>query len=65
METARLFYRGYSTMRIAELHYVSLNTTQSHLRSVYRKTGVHNRQQLIDLVESSADVDGAASEGTG
>ena len=65
VETARLFYRGYSTKRIAELHYVSLNTTQSHLRSVYRKTGVHNRQQLIDLVESSADVDGAANEGAG
>ena len=44
---------------------MSLNTTQSHLRSVYRKTGVHNRQQLIDLVESSADVDGAANEGAG
>ncbi|OUO89395.1 hypothetical protein B5F40_10930 [Gordonibacter sp. An230] len=62
-ETAYLFYRGYSTKRIAELHYVSLNTTQSHLRSVYRKTGVHSRQQLIDLVESAADAGGGPDEG--
>ena len=54
-ETAYLFYRGYSAKRIADLHYVSLNTTQSHLRSVYRKTGVHNRQQLIDLVEAKPE----------
>lgn len=54
-ETAYLFYRGYSAKRIADLHYVSLNTTQSHLRSVYRKMGVHNRQQLIDLVEAELE----------
>ena len=49
-ETAYLFFKGYSTKRIAELHFVSLNTTQSHLRSTYRKMGIHSRQDLIDLV---------------
>lgn len=50
-ETAYLFFKGYSAKRIAELHFVSLNTTQSHLRSVYKKLDVHSRQDLIDLVE--------------
>lgn len=50
-ETAYLFFKGYSAKRIAELHYVSLNTTQSHLRSVYKKMDVHSRQDLIDLVD--------------
>lgn len=52
-ETVALFFRGYSAKRIAEIHYVSLNTAQSHIRSAYRKLGVHNRQELIDVIMAS------------
>lgn len=48
-------FRGYSAKRIAEIDCVSLNTVQTHTRNVYRKLGVHSRQDLIDLVEGSAE----------
>lgn len=45
-------FRGYSLQRIAELECVTLNTVKSHWRNLYRKLGVHSRQDLIDLVEA-------------
>lgn len=50
-EIAGYVFRGYSAKRIAELQYVSLNTVQSHTRNLYRKIGIHSRQELIDLVD--------------
>ncbi len=54
-EVAAYVFRGYSAKRIAEIDCVSLNTVQSHTRNVYRKLGVHSRQELIDLVEGADD----------
>ena len=54
-EVAAYVFRGYSAKRIAEIDCVSLNTVQTHTRNVYRKLGVHSRQDLIDLVEGSAE----------
>ena len=54
-EVAAYVFRGYSAKRIAEIDCVSLNTVQTHTRNVYRKLGVHSRQELIDLVEGSAE----------
>lgn len=46
-----LFARGRSASRIADDLYVSTGTVQTHLRNLYRKLGVHSRQELIDLIE--------------
>ena len=54
-EVAAYVFRGYSAKRIAEIDCVSLNTVQTHTRNVYRKLGVHSRQELIDLMEGSAE----------
>ncbi len=54
-EVAVLFVRGRSTPRIAEDLYISSGTVSTHLRNVYRKTGVHSRQELLDLLDKAAD----------
>lgn len=52
-EVARYLLKGYSIKRIAEVEVISLNTVQSHARNLYRKLGIHSRQELIDLAERS------------
>ena len=54
-EIAEYVFRGYSAKRIAELQYLSLNTVQSHTKNLYRKIGIHSRQDLIDLVDEGVD----------
>lgn len=46
---------GYSAKRTAELLYVSEPTVKSALSSVYRKLGIHSKQELIDFVDGSMD----------
>ena len=31
--------------------FVSENTTKTHVKNIYRKTGVHSKQELMDLVD--------------
>lgn len=45
------FARGRSAASIAEKHVISLNTVKTHLRRIYEKTGVHSRQELLDLID--------------
>ena len=52
-EVARYLARGYSQKKISEMLVVSDGTTQSHIKSIYRKLDVHSRQELIDLAEAS------------
>ncbi len=52
-EVCRLFVRGRSTARIAEDLYISSGTVATHLRSIYRKAGVHGRQELLDLIDGT------------
>lgn len=51
-EVMRLFVRGRSAARIAEDLYISKGTVTTHLRNIYRKTDVHGRQELLDLLDS-------------
>jgi DNA-binding CsgD family transcriptional regulator len=54
-ETEILEYlvRGRSMNYIKEQFVVSLSTVKTHINNVYRKVGVHSREQLIDLFEQS------------
>lgn len=51
-EVASYLARGYSQKKISEMLVVSDGTTQSHIKSIYRKLDVHSRQEFIDKVES-------------
>lgn len=45
-EVASLFARGHSVKKVASLLFISTSTVQSHMKSVYRKLGVHSRDEL-------------------
>lgn len=51
-EVMQLLYRGNTQKKIAESLFLSLNSVQTYSKSLYRKLGVHSRQQLIDLVNT-------------
>lgn len=46
--------RGHSAPAIAKTEGLSLGTVQTHARNIYSKTGVHSRQELIELGEALA-----------
>lgn len=46
------FARGRSADYLAKKLVVSKETVKSHLKRIYIKTGVHNRQELLDGIES-------------
>lgn len=48
-----LLAKGRTIGFIADDLSVSFNTAKSHIRHVYVKTGVHTRQELLDMVERS------------
>lgn len=49
-QVATLLAQGNSQRRIAELMGVSIGTVQTHVKAVYRKLGIHSKQELIDRV---------------
>ena len=50
-EVAALVVRGRSVQSIAEDMVVSQNTIKTHVSRIYRKCGVHSREELVRLVE--------------
>jgi len=46
---------GLSCERISDELGLSYSTVRAHSRNIYTKTGVHSKQELIDLVESAAE----------
>lgn len=45
-----LLAQGFTVSAIAERLQLSPNTVRSHSKAIYRKLGVHSKQELIDLV---------------
>jgi DNA-binding CsgD family transcriptional regulator len=48
VEILRFLLIGRSTSRIAQALLISENTVNSHIRHIYRKLDIHNRQDLLD-----------------
>lgn len=46
--------RGRSLPYIREELVLSKNTVETHAKNLYRKLGIHSRQELIDLIQSEA-----------
>lgn len=49
-EVLKLAARGYTSTYISKALFISDSTVRTHLKSVYRKTGVASKVELIDLV---------------
>lgn len=54
VDVLELLGRGRDVSVVAETLGVSRNTVRSHVQRLYADTGVHDRQELIDLVEAAA-----------
>lgn len=52
IEILQLLLEGRSVPYIKETLYISSNTAKTHVRHIYQKMGVHNRQELIDRAQS-------------
>lgn len=52
-EILDLMVRGRTKAHIADAFFISENTVRNHVKHIYTKLDVHNRQELIDLVEST------------
>lgn len=50
-----LLLEGRTISRIQDALYISAGTVSTHIRHIYQKTGVDNRQGLIDLAQEIAD----------
>lgn len=61
-EVLSLLAKGRSTPYIQNHLGVAFGTAQAHVRHVYEKTGVHSRQELLDLVEGFGDSPGNHGE---
>lgn len=53
-EIFALLAKGRTIPRIADELVLANSTVTTHARSIYRKMGIHNRQELIDYVEANA-----------
>jgi DNA-binding CsgD family transcriptional regulator len=50
-EVLILFGRGRDLPYICEHLYISKPTTNTHIRHIYEKIGIHSKQELLDLLE--------------
>ena len=50
-EVFGLLMEGRSVPYIKETLYISISTAKTHVRHIYQKFGVHDRQELISLVQ--------------
>ena len=53
-DVARHLYEGHSAKRISQAECLSINTVQTHSRTLYRKLGIHSRHELEVLIDKAA-----------
>ena len=52
IEIIKLIKGGFTTSQIAEKLFLSIKTVESHRRNIFKKTGVKNVVQLLNVVKS-------------
>jgi DNA-binding CsgD family transcriptional regulator len=51
-EIVSMIVRGYSNRKIGETLFISAMTVKNHIYHIYRKTGVENKIQLLNIINS-------------
>ena len=51
-EVLQYLGRGRSVPYMREVMTISKSTIETHIKHIYSKTGVHSKQELLDLIES-------------
>ena len=49
-EVLKLLRYGMSKRQIAEKLFITINTTKTHVSSIYTKMGVHNCEELFKII---------------
>ena len=57
VEVVDLLLKGNTMAAISRKLFISENTTRGHMKRIYRKLGIHSRQELIDLFENGGSED--------
>lgn len=52
-EVLTMLAKGRNAEYITEKLVISSHTAKAHIYNIYQKTGVHSRQELMDLVEGA------------
>lgn len=52
-ETASLMARGYTAKHVAEDLTVAVSTVKGYSKSIYRKMGIHRKDELIEIVKET------------
>lgn len=47
-----LLYKGRSKRKIASELFISENTVREYSRRLYKKFGIHSKEELVDLFET-------------
>lgn len=55
VEVLLLLAHGHNYKKIGQILYISPNTVLSHTKRIYKKLGVHKKQQIIDLLDTDAE----------
>lgn len=51
VEVLALYAQGLTQKRMAQEPYISQGTIHAHIKKIYRKTGFHSRQEILDYME--------------
>ena len=51
-QTVSLITKGYTARKVAEEMAVAVSTVQGYCKSIYKKLGIHRKDDLIEIVES-------------
>ena len=57
LDVLRLIARGSSNRRIADSLHISHSTVATHVRNIFRKTGVANRTEAADFARGASLLD--------
>jgi DNA-binding NarL/FixJ family response regulator len=49
-EIIELLLKGYSNQQIGKALFISTRTVKNHIYSIYRKTNIQNRMQLVNRI---------------